>query len=381
MNKKKVYGEDIFFYIGIVGFVICLITGVSIVLSKIAGVLKNTIGYLYLEENEKASDYVYALFQKVSNKNIEASYEALNDYGYSEYGMYNILVQSEVVVNIVLTFAIALVMMLLILWSARRKKIRKQEEQEQLISQIDTFKEMVAQDRYIEKQNKRTQNFIENVSHQIKTPISRIYSSLYLVEEEIENETCRERIKECYMHLETVDKLMKRLMNIGRLEAGKVIFNKSKINFDELIEEAVNCCTDSNRKVDIAVEINRNIEYYGDYQWIKEGLINIIINAFEHDKSGIPLQIKCVNDNDYIRISIRDHGKGINEEDIPNVFDRFYVTDKVNKNHIGIGLNLAKLIFQGHRGDVYVYNHIEGGAMFNVILPMYALKGGKYNCE
>ena len=49
-------------------------------------------------------------------------------------------------------------------------------------------------------------------------------------------------------------------------------------------------------------EINRNIEYYGDYQWIKEGLINIISNALEHDKTGIPLQLKCENDNDYIRM-------------------------------------------------------------------------------
>ena len=381
MKKKKVKLEDIIFTAGITGFVICIVTGVVVVLSKIIEVLRNAIGYLYLDENGKVSNYLYALFQKVSKENVEASKAAFEKNGYTEYGMYNILSQSDVVFYIVIIFVLAIIMFFLVLWSIRRKKIRQKEEQEQLLNQIEAFEEIAAKDKYTEKQNKRTQNFIENVSHQIKTPISRIYSSLYLVEEEIENEISKERIKECYMHLETVDKLMKRLMNIGRLEAGKVIFNKSKIDFAELIEDTINCCTENKGNVDITFELDRTIEYYGDYQWIKEGLINIISNALEHDKTGIPLQLKCENDNDYIRISIRDHGSGINKKDIPNIFDRFYVPEETKANHIGIGLNLAKLIFQGHRGDTYVYNHTEGGAVFNIILPRYALKPGKYNNE
>ena len=295
MKKKKVNGEDIFFAIGIVGFVICLVTGVLIVLFKLIGVLRNTIGYLYIEENGKASEYIYALFQEVSKENVDVSHEVFKKYGYTEYGMYNILSQSEILIYIIMTFVLAFVMLLIILWSIKRKKIRRKEEQEQLLSQIEILKEIAAKDKYIEKQNTRTQNFIENISHQIKTPISRISSSLYLVEEEIEKEASKARIKECYMHLDTVDKLMKRLMSIGRLEAGKVIFNKSKIDFAELLEDAANCSSEGNGKIDIVFELDKTIEYYGDYQWIKEGLINIISNALEYDQSGIPLQIKCKN--------------------------------------------------------------------------------------
>ena len=56
-----------------------------------------------------------------------------------------------------------------------------------------------------------------------------------------------------------------------------------------------------------------------------------------------------------------------------NIFDRFYLPEDVKSNHTGIGLNLAKLIVEGHHGSVYVYNHAEGGAVFQVILPIYEL--------
>ena len=69
-----------------------------------------------------------------------------------------------------------------------------------------------------------------------------------------------------------------------------------------------------------------------------------------------------------------DHGEGLSEKDIPNLFDRFYMPEKKKENHTGIGLNLSKLIFEAHFGTVYVYNHAEGGAVFNVLLPMYTLK-------
>ena len=73
-------------------------------------------------------------------------------------------------------------------------------------------------------------------------------------------------------------------------------------------------------------------------------------------------------------MTIKDHGPGLGDKDIPNLFDRFYLPEHVKTTHTGIGLNLAKLIFEGHFGTVYAYNHAEGGAVFHVILPLYSLK-------
>ena len=99
--------------------------------------------------------------------------------------------------------------------------------------------------------------------------------------------------------------------------------------------------------------------------------MNILSNALEADESTGDVEISCVQGDDYIKLSIRDHGPGLSEKDIPNIFDRFYLPENVKQNHTGIGLNLAKLIVEGHQGSLYVYNHLEDGAVFQIILPVY----------
>lgn len=91
----------------------------------------------------------------------------------------------------------------------------------------------------------------------------------------------------------------------------------------------------------------------------------------EADKAKGSVELACVQGADYIKITIRDHGPGLSTKDIPNIFDRFYLPENVKENHTGIGLNLAKLVIEGHQGSVYVYNHGEGGAVFQIILPIY----------
>ena len=169
---------------------------------------------------------------------------------------------------------------------------------------------------------------------------------------------------------------MKRLTDIGRLEAGKIIFKKEKIYMNELIEDVIRSCGTENGIV-VDYPDNRIIEYFGDYEWLKEALINIMKNGLEHNKCNRPLEVTCSSNEDGIRISVRDYGDGISEQDIPNLFDRFYTPEAVKENHTGIGLNLSKLIVEGHFGVLHVSNHVEGGAIFHIRLPLYQLKTGK----
>lgn len=117
--------------------------------------------------------------------------------------------------------------------------------------------------------------------------------------------------------------------------------------------------------------------YYGDYEWLKEAFSNIFTNCTQHDKSGIPLEVTCRKFAEYYMIRIRDHGPGFCEEDIPNLFSRFYTPKNQKQGHVGIGLNLARLIVEGHNGTIHAANHEEGGAVFEILLPIYLLKEEK----
>lgn len=221
---------------------------------------------------------------------------------------------------------------------------------------------------YLQEQNQRIQNFVENIAHQIKTPVSRVVTSLDMLEMDMEDAEKQRHIEECYQHMESINILMKKLMNIGRLEAGKVLFHREALFLDELLEDAVHGIRRDLERV--AICCPKDMIYYGDYEWLKEAFLNIIKNALEADLLH-PVEVSCEKTQDCVKIAIRDYGKGMHETDIPNIFDRFYQPQETKANHNGIGLNLAKLIIEGHQGMVYAYNHANGGAVFRVNLPIY----------
>lgn len=363
--------------IGLGGLIVCFALGIFLINHQAMIVQKNAIGVLYLEEKERSKDYLYAVFENVSDENLKAAEVALEEYGFTNQGMQYLGNKMRLAECCMPVFLVAAVMFVIILYALYQRKQMWYLEKQALEAKISELEQTRMQDDYVKEQNRRIQNFIENMAHQIKTPISRVFSSLYIIEDVLEEPEKKDRIHECYAHLDSINLLMKRLMDIGRLEAGKVIFKKEKINLDELMEDVVRSSCENVERVNIIFETDMEMTYYGDYELLREAFMNITINAFEHDKSGKPLQIVCACDGEQLRVTVRDHGPGLSEKDIPNLFDRFYTPETMKATHTGIGLNLAKLIFEGHFGSIYVSNHAEGGAVFHVILPLYSLKVGK----
>ena len=330
---------------------------------------QNIIGVLYQQNPEEASTYLYAMFEDISEENVESARLALEENGFTETGLYYLGIQAGLWKSSLIGLGALLVLcvvMFAFLWK-REKTYRN--EREQLKRRIQQLEELQMQEEYEIRQNERIQCFIENIAHQMKTPLSRVYSSLDIVEDTLEDEHIQAYVEECYGHLDSMNLLMKRLMDIGRLEAGKVLFQKEMLSVPELLMDVCQSCTDESSRVQIICE--EELEYYGDGKWLKEAFVNILCNALEADKEGGCVEMTAARSGDFLKITIRDHGPGISEKDIPNIFDRFYLPENAKENHTGIGLNLAKLIIEGHQGSIYVYNHLEVGAVFQVILPVY----------
>lgn len=361
----------------LLGQIVCFAAGIFLMNHHAVIFQQNAIGALYQKDEDMSREYLYVLYTDISEENLLYSEEAFQKFGFTEHGLSYLADSMDLVRKCLPVIALGLLMLGCVIFALfQNQRVWKTEKQE-LEARIYELEQSQMRDDYIQEQNRRMQIFIENIAHQIKTPISRVYSSLYMIEDETVEPHKQERIHECYSHLESVNMLMKRLLDIGKLEAGKIIFQKERICFDELMADVVRSCTDHVRRANVVITTDGSMEYYGDYDLLKEAFANIVNNALEHDKSSQPLEITCKCNQEHMKVSIRDHGSGLSEKDIPNLFDRFYLPETVKSTHTGIGLNLAKLIFEGHFGDVYVYNHAEGGAVFNVILPMYSLKIGK----
>lgn len=363
------------------------------------------IGRLYEKNSEICEEIVPYMFgENVNRDDVEKGREAMVALGYTEKGAYYLYQNmgwERIYLSSLLFQAVTAAVLFGLLIQLRKKDekeestlaqdIRRIRSQggtlerkrygfcgEAVIAEISKVLEnLQAKEKYLVEKNKRTQIFIENIAHQIKTPLSCVSLSLDLMMEEVEDKQ-KERIARSFQYLESVEALMKRLLDIGRLEAGKVILHKESICMESLLEECAEALPDGKERILIEAEGRENREvYYGDYEWLKEAFSNILKNCLEHDKSKEKIRVLLSETAEGMKITIRDHGKGISEKDIPYIFDRFYIPEEAKASHTGIGLNLAKLVIEKHFGTMKAVNHEEGGAVFLVVLPAYDLKSKK----
>ena len=375
--------------------------------------LKSMIGRLYEEDPESAEQMMGWLFEGERGGAVEKGEEALTALGYTDKGAEYLYEQSRLytfsagMVCVEILAGIAL--LILFVWMERLREEREEElvrrirsgemapaasgreqpeetadggsqsdgaaqpeEPEQALEYeiAKLFERLEAEEHYLQEKNLMTQNFIENIAHQIKTPLSCISISQERILEGTEGEA-RELAQQSLRYTDEIGKLMKRLLDIGRLEAGKVIWHREMFRMADLLEDCAASLEDGTER--ILVMGDREAEYYGDYEWLKEAFSNILKNCLEHDASGEKITASLTQSREGIKIVIRDHGPGISEKDLPHIFDRFYLPEKTGTSHVGIGLNLARLVIEQHFGTVAARNAEGGGAEFTVILPAYSI--------
>ena len=375
--------------------------------------LKSMIGRVYEEDQESAEQMMGWLFEGERGGAVEKGEEALTALGYTDKGAEYLYEQSRLytfsagMVCVEILAGIAL--LILFVWMERLREEREEElvrrirssemapaasgreqpdepadggsqsdgavqpeEPEQALEYeiAKLFERLEAEEHYLQEKNLMTQNFIENIAHQIKTPLSCISISQERILEGTEGEA-RELAQQSLRYTDEIGKLMKRLLDIGRLEAGKVIWHREMFRMADLLEDCAASLENGTER--IRVTGDRDAEYYGDYEWLKEAFSNILKNCLEHDPGGEKIIVSLTRSREGVKIVIRDHGTGISEKDLPYIFDRFYLPEKTGTLHVGIGLNLARLVVEQHFGSVTARNAEGGGAEFTVILPAYSI--------
>lgn len=359
--------------------------------------IKSMIGELYEEDPQSAEQMMNWLFEGERDASAGKGQEALTAMGYTEKGTEYLYEQSRIY-----TFSVGMICAEILAGAAllilflRMERLREERE-EDLVRRIRSgdmapetggegqpeeseqaleyeiaklFERLEAEEHYLQEKNLMTQNFIENIAHQIKTPLSCISISQERILESTEGEA-RELARQSLRYTDEIGKLMKRLLDIGRLEAGKVIWHREMFRMADLLEDCAASLENGTER--IRVTGDRDAEYYGDYEWLKEAFSNILKNCLEHDPGGEKIIVSLTRSREGVKIVIRDHGTGISEKDLPYIFDRFYLPEKTGTLHVGIGLNLARLAVEQHFGSVTARNAEGGGAEFTVILPAYSI--------
>lgn len=199
---------------------------------------------------------------------------------------------------------------------------------------------------------------LEDISHQLKTPLTSI---LVMLDNIIEDSNMEEKIRNDFIvdikrNVLNINFLVQSLLKLSKFDANAIHFVKRENDLKTIIEESIkNVSTLCDlRNINIKLNIKENSKIICDDKWQIEALTNIIKNAIEHSKNNSNIIINIENNNVYSMIEVIDFGEGIAKKDIKHIFERFYKCKNTKTDSIGIGLALAKTIIEEDKGTISV---------------------------
>lgn len=199
---------------------------------------------------------------------------------------------------------------------------------------------------------------LEDISHQLKTPLTSI---LVMLDNIIEDSNMEEKIRNDFIvdikrNVLNINFLVQSLLKLSKFDANAIHFVKQENDLKTIIEESIkNVSTLCDlRNINIKLNIKENSKIICDDKWQIEALTNIIKNAIEHSKNNSNIIINIENNNVYSMIEVIDFGEGIAKKDIKHIFERFYRCKNTKTDSIGIGLALAKTIIEEDKGTISV---------------------------
>lgn len=217
----------------------------------------------------------------------------------------------------------------------------------------------------VEAKEKSTRNsekqieYLEDIAHQIKTPITSMLFSIENLEMDFPDNRDIEILKRQTIRLNSLSDI---LLKLSSLDANKNLMKKEQVNLGELVDYSLDSL---NLKKSIKVEKRTDLKensINGDFYWLAEALINIMKNA-DNRPTCDKITISSYKNALYTSLIIEDNGGGIEKENMKKIFKRFYKTP--DSNGFGIGLAMAKTIVEKNKGEISVSN-IDAGARFEL---------------
>ncbi len=262
----------------------------------------------------------------------------------------------------------------------------------QLINNLHLQQESLQKEKEAEKLqeiDKIKTNFFTNISHEFRTPLTLIMGPSGQIMEMTDNEGIIENAKLINRSAKKLNRLTNQLLDLSRIEAGKMKLKTSKQNIVSLLNEITSSFQPFADKKKISLEFysqQNEINIYMDRDKIDKIVSNILSNALKFTPEGgsinVSLETGIASDKDYtsgsqikevVEISVQDNGIGIPEEQLDKIFDRFYQLDnRLSREYdgTGVGLSLTKELVELHKGKIFVESEEGKGSVFRIILPM-----------
>ena len=208
-----------------------------------------------------------------------------------------------------------------------------------------------------------------DLSHQLRTPLTslRLVASM-LSDGEITEDRRLELLRELHSLLGRLDWLIETMLKLSRLDAGTVQMASEPVDAARLVREAAAplAVPMDLRDLRLQVQVEEGASFRGDLAWSEEALGNVLKNCMEHTPPGGEIRVTVRTTPIYTEFAVADNGPGIDPEDLPHLFERFYKGRDAGPTSVGIGLALAQQIVTRQNGTIRASNGRDGGARFTI---------------
>lgn len=245
-------------------------------------------------------------------------------------------------------------------------------------SVVDNMNGIFAKSQLLEESR---QEFVSNVSHELKTPITsmKVLSESILMQDNVPVEMYREFMNDIVLEIDREAQIISDLLTLVKTDKGSDSLNIERVDINELMEVILKRLTPlaEKRSIEITFESFREVEADIDKVKFTLAISNLIENGIKYNVDGGWIRVSLNADHKNLYIKVADSGVGIPEDCVEHIFERFYRVDKARSRDTGgtgLGLAISKNIIVIHKGIINVYSEPGKGTTFTVRVPMNYVK-------
>ena len=238
--------------------------------------------------------------------------------------------------------------------------------------QIEIQNKLKKYSQQLEQLKSHKDDFIGMASHELKTPLTSIKANLQLLQSRMADSSNSNFINKAVQQVGKLSTLISDLLDVSKMEAGKLQLNHTTFNINSLILECIESMEQGTSHSLIYNECKEEVMILGDRLRIEQVIINILSNAVKYSPLADKIIIECYNKDGSIVVCIKDFGIGIAQSQWDKIFSRFYRVEgpKSTFSGLGIGLYISHDIIDRHKGKMWVISEEGKGSSFYFSLPL-----------